>query len=335
MANDESPGTATNGSPITRFEPGEILIRENELSRKMYVIRSGTVRVYKTYMNRKIVLASLSKGETFGEFSFFDSQPRSATVETVTEVDAFVIDADIAKSQIHQLPEWVLPLLKSVFSRFREADQKLTVLQSLYEFEKKHFKNDTIGTVIYEELLRFSNTLKLLVERDTLANTPLTHENLISEMKQVLGQRHISLDAFLRLLGDHEILTKVKDGPRAVLNLDLKKLFHLTQYFEKQLRTGKLLFINHSALAVLRRVAGELRPNASGALPPGPIHFTIQSLKLMDMPLLDEALKDLQQMNIVELRDAGIMFEPDVVLDALFCQSFVKNFDHTTMQVEW
>ena len=41
------------------FEAGQLIVRENQLSRKMYIILSGKVRVFKTYMNRKVTLAVL------------------------------------------------------------------------------------------------------------------------------------------------------------------------------------------------------------------------------------------------------------------------------------
>jgi len=64
----------TDGRALT-FKPGTRVICENEVSRKMFIIRKGKARVYKTYLNHKITIAVLGEGEVFGELGFFDAQP--------------------------------------------------------------------------------------------------------------------------------------------------------------------------------------------------------------------------------------------------------------------
>ena len=314
---------------VVAFPAGQILIRENELSRKMYIVKSGTVRVYKTYMGNKITLAVLGRGETFGEFSFFDAQPRSATVETVTDVSAYVIDGATAEKQIKQLPEWMLPLLKSVFNRFREADQKLTILQSMNEFEKKHFGSDKMALTVYQELLRFSNALALLYERELLANKSASEKLLRAEMDQVLGQRQISLQAFFKTLHDHELLTMPKED-ELVLVQERFKAF--VQFLTMEVNSERLLFLSHSAMALLRRLIGaietqNLEKETQVELPP-------DGLELQGMPLLKEAIEELQKEKIAIIRNEKFVIDPANVMYVYFYQSILKSFDHTIAQLE-
>lgn len=122
------------GNKIKKFNTGDILIKENDMSRKMFIVKKGKVRVYKTYFDRKVTLAVLGAGEIFGELSFFDAEPRSASVEAVTPLEVVVFDGNEAKSEIEKLPTWVTSVFKSVFYRFRELDNKITVLQSMHDF---------------------------------------------------------------------------------------------------------------------------------------------------------------------------------------------------------
>jgi CRP/FNR family transcriptional regulator, cyclic AMP receptor protein len=134
-----------NAGKLRKFDKGSVLIQEKELSRKMFVLKKGKVRVYKNYVGQKITLAILNEGEIFGEMSFFDAGPRSATVEALTPIEVYVIDAEEASRQLEELPVWVKPVLNTVFNRLRATDARATILQVSNEFEKKHFKRDSVA----------------------------------------------------------------------------------------------------------------------------------------------------------------------------------------------
>lgn len=65
------------------IEAGEIVYREGETARKLYIVAAGKVRVSKkrSGTGEEQVLTELGPGEFFGEMSFVDMQPRSATVQ--------------------------------------------------------------------------------------------------------------------------------------------------------------------------------------------------------------------------------------------------------------
>lgn len=67
---------------------GEEVYREGEPARKLYILVEGSARVWKrcgdTGTERE--LTALAPGDFFGEMSFVDMQPRSATVRTVEDV---------------------------------------------------------------------------------------------------------------------------------------------------------------------------------------------------------------------------------------------------------
>lgn len=69
---------------------------EGEPTRGLYIILSGTACVYKTDPTTQALsrLAVLEAGAYFGEFSLFDSAPRSATVSAETNCQCFALDAE-------------------------------------------------------------------------------------------------------------------------------------------------------------------------------------------------------------------------------------------------
>ena len=69
----------------TEYAPGDLLLKEGETDDAVYIVIAGQVEVVVTgtFGNDKRV-ALIDEGSVFGELSFFDSQPRSASVKAVT-----------------------------------------------------------------------------------------------------------------------------------------------------------------------------------------------------------------------------------------------------------
>src|SRR5687767_531660 len=64
--------------------PGEILVREGETGNRIFLIRSGEVRVWKGESD-PVEIARLRAGDFFGEMCILETLPRAATVEAVTD----------------------------------------------------------------------------------------------------------------------------------------------------------------------------------------------------------------------------------------------------------
>ena len=66
------------------FKAGEMIIREGDPGRSIYVILNGRVRVFiRDYKGNEEELAMLEEGQFFGEMSFFTGQSRSAYVSSL------------------------------------------------------------------------------------------------------------------------------------------------------------------------------------------------------------------------------------------------------------
>ncbi|MCL2627001.1 MAG: cyclic nucleotide-binding domain-containing protein [Cystobacterineae bacterium] len=64
-----------------RFEPGEVVFHEGELGRTMHVLREGEVEIVRRASEGdEVLIVRLGPGETFGEMTLVELQPRSATV---------------------------------------------------------------------------------------------------------------------------------------------------------------------------------------------------------------------------------------------------------------
>lgn len=64
---------------------GETLIVKGEPSVDLYIVSSGSFKVYDDTLGEDFVHAILDRGAIFGEMSFIDNTPRSASVEAISD----------------------------------------------------------------------------------------------------------------------------------------------------------------------------------------------------------------------------------------------------------
>ncbi|MEE8608006.1 MAG: FAD-dependent oxidoreductase [Nitrospiraceae bacterium] len=75
------------------FEPGEAILRQGDWGDKVYIIMKGEVEVVREEPGKgEILLTKQGPGDCFGELALLSNTPRTATVRTVTAVDALTID---------------------------------------------------------------------------------------------------------------------------------------------------------------------------------------------------------------------------------------------------
>jgi CRP-like cAMP-binding protein len=75
------------------FSNNDVLFAENEESRDLLIVREGTVHITRSTPVGKQVLSTLDAGSLFGEVSFLDRLPRSATAQGVGKGSLYVIPA--------------------------------------------------------------------------------------------------------------------------------------------------------------------------------------------------------------------------------------------------
>jgi CRP-like cAMP-binding protein len=130
---DGSSDDNSNGGCImitlSRYQAGEVIVRENDFGETAYVIGEGQVEVTKELDGQNVHLAYLGVGETFGEMSMIDEKPRSATVTAVTETVVSEIRRDDFFNSFQTDPKVALALLKVLFERLRQADAMILQLQ--------------------------------------------------------------------------------------------------------------------------------------------------------------------------------------------------------------
>lgn len=111
------------------FEAGQVIFHEGDPSDTCYMVRSGHARALREHADgRSIALAHFGPGDIFGELAMFDDERRSATVQTLDEVDALAVaGTDMRRLLVHH-PDIAVKLLTSMGRRLRAANERIARL---------------------------------------------------------------------------------------------------------------------------------------------------------------------------------------------------------------
>ena len=107
------------------FKRGDVLFREGEPGKEMYVIQSGKVNITKTVRENAKILATLGAGEFFGEMSILNNKPRSAGAVVAEDAKLLVIDPKTFEAMIRGNVEIAVRLIKKLSDRLQEADEQI------------------------------------------------------------------------------------------------------------------------------------------------------------------------------------------------------------------
>ncbi len=107
---------------------GTMLFQEGDRGEEMYIIQSGKVKISKRLRGVEKTLATLEKGEFFGEMAILNDKPRSAAAETVEDSDLLVIDRKTFDTLIRGNPEITIRFIKRLADRLREANEQMEAL---------------------------------------------------------------------------------------------------------------------------------------------------------------------------------------------------------------
>jgi len=109
-----------------RFAPHHVIFREGDTSDTCYVVAQGHARAIRENADgRQLTLAHFGPGDIFGELAMFDDEARSATVETLDQVDAVAILGPDFRRLLKEHPDIAVKLVVSLGRRLRDANERL------------------------------------------------------------------------------------------------------------------------------------------------------------------------------------------------------------------
>lgn len=122
-------GTAGGKSPFDRYvvahPMGDIIFSEGDIGTEMYIIQTGTVELFKEIAGETRVLATLEKGDFFGEMSVLEDLPRTASARAKTDVELVKINGAMFDTMLKSNTEIAVRMMRKLSRRLREVTSML------------------------------------------------------------------------------------------------------------------------------------------------------------------------------------------------------------------
>jgi len=120
-------GTHDSLEPMrTQFAQGSVIFAEGDLGLAMYVIETGTVEIRKNLGGEERVLATLAKGDFFGEMCMLEEEtPRTAGAHAIEDVTAVMIDQSAFTFILKHNPEIAIRMMRKLVIRLQQTTQLL------------------------------------------------------------------------------------------------------------------------------------------------------------------------------------------------------------------
>lgn len=107
---------------------GTVLFREGEEGQRMYVIKSGKVRLTKKIHDEEVVVEELRAGEFCGELAMLGTAKRPVTAVVIEDASVIQVQTDQFESMIRGNTDIALRMLKKLTQRLTEAQYRVSNL---------------------------------------------------------------------------------------------------------------------------------------------------------------------------------------------------------------
>ena len=106
------------GAPLRNYKAGELIFREGEPAKELFVIKSGSVEI--RLGNR--LLDTLPERSIFGEMALIDRGPRSATAVALTDTVVVPVDEKQFLLMVSRTPYFALNVMRVLVQRLRTSN---------------------------------------------------------------------------------------------------------------------------------------------------------------------------------------------------------------------
>jgi CRP-like cAMP-binding protein len=102
------------------FAKGDVIFRQDDPSRELYVVVEGKVRIFKmTPAGHETSINLFSGGDIVGEFACLDGKPRSATAIAIARCVVWEMDGETFVGHLRALPELGLQMARLLATKLR------------------------------------------------------------------------------------------------------------------------------------------------------------------------------------------------------------------------
>lgn len=118
------------------FKKNAIVMTEGDVGESMYIIRSGSVKVFVSDTDGKeLILYHQDTGSVVGDIALLDDAPRSASVTAMEATTALMISKQRFLDLLREHPDLSIGVIRSLTQRLREATEgsRRLALDNVYQ----------------------------------------------------------------------------------------------------------------------------------------------------------------------------------------------------------
>jgi len=116
---------------VTRvYHDSEVIFEEGSFGDEMYIVHSGVVKLIKKASEAQILVATIARGEFFGEMALVDNAPRSvAAIAGENFTRLLTLDRDKFLFLISHQPAFALTIMHVLSQRIRGMNDRLSEME--------------------------------------------------------------------------------------------------------------------------------------------------------------------------------------------------------------
>ena len=111
---------------VVSLKTGEFLFRQDDMTHDLFILKKGSVRIFKMEGGVEIDLDTVGPGNVVGEVASIDGGPRTASGIALEPSEALMLPATEFKSILSSIPEWFRKIAMILVQRLREVDTRIS-----------------------------------------------------------------------------------------------------------------------------------------------------------------------------------------------------------------
>jgi CRP/FNR family transcriptional regulator, cyclic AMP receptor protein len=111
---------------VAVYTKGQALFRQGDKGDAAFLVKSGSVAIFREADGRRIPLATIRRGELFGEMAVIDNSARMATAFTLEESTLMMISVDVMMDKIRKSDPFIKALVHMLMNNLRSVHDSYT-----------------------------------------------------------------------------------------------------------------------------------------------------------------------------------------------------------------
>lgn len=182
---------------VKNFYKGQLIFKEGQIAHLAYLIKSGSVIIYKVINDKQVVLDNLKPGQIFGEMGVISGEPRTANAMASEYSEIIVIDKKTLDHTLQNSSLIIQSLTKSLIDRLKKTTQKIFDKPSDNVFSNVFMGICNILNIMYKTHHNMSPKEASLNPDHQLG---LSYEELSTKIKEIIPISQLEIDSVIKKL---------------------------------------------------------------------------------------------------------------------------------------